>query len=423
MIIFEYMSNKFVKKDLTYLIEKLIETNELWNANYYLRSMKKAPHGGEFPIYEPNMFIKKYPFQTWLFINSSLNNIPCFLQLAVKKAKEIYNQCKDMDIEELLKYCFNVDNWWAAVRTLKLKNKEYNGYEAFFVWDILEKQKRYSDYFDFDLDVLLYVLILRLVEDKFISINTIEDIKNNEKLLVPTNKYGLTKLENIQFERQGFKLGDTYFLYNIFIDTSIGTAVSKCPFIFETINKIDNYNLYMRCDNNLAIPYINKLSTATVDCIKSHGATLSFSKIENIIAKQVTVHIHPKFGHKIVLIVKPDCRMAENFFHIEIEELWSPNYINDEIVMVNYIHSTYFPSKNTFTHIDFSVNQYDAQTYKDKYQEAVNETGIPIDKYADEHYKIWCVESDNISIDIWGKLVCATLSTPFRELFVETYKL
>ena len=35
----------YMKKDLSYLIE-VVKLDSFWNANYYLRSMKKAPHGG-----------------------------------------------------------------------------------------------------------------------------------------------------------------------------------------------------------------------------------------------------------------------------------------------------------------------------------------------------------------------------------------
>lgn len=52
----------------------------------------------------------------------------------------------------------------------------------------------------------------------------------------------------------------------------------------------------------------------------------------------------------------------------------------------------------------------------------VGNTGIPIDKYGDQLYKIWCVESDDISINTWSKLVCATLDEPFRDIFLEIFK-
>ena len=35
-----------LKKDLMYFIDRIVETDEFWELNYYMRSMKKAPHGG-----------------------------------------------------------------------------------------------------------------------------------------------------------------------------------------------------------------------------------------------------------------------------------------------------------------------------------------------------------------------------------------
>ncbi|KAF0194476.1 MAG: hypothetical protein FD169_1797 [Bacillota bacterium] len=56
-----------------------------------------------------------------------------------------------------------------------------------------------------------------------------------------------------------------------------------------------------------------------------------------------------------------------------------------------------------------------------QYKDAVTDTAVPLDKYGDEHYKIWCVESDEIGISTWSKLVCATLDAPFRDLFIEMF--
>lgn len=39
-----------LSQNLTKLIHAIISTQEFWKVNYYLRSMKKAPHGGVFHI-------------------------------------------------------------------------------------------------------------------------------------------------------------------------------------------------------------------------------------------------------------------------------------------------------------------------------------------------------------------------------------
>lgn len=85
------------------------------------------------------------------------------------------------------------------------------------------------------------------------------------------------------------------------------------------------------------------------------------------------------------------------------------------------MHSQYYPDKKVFNHVDFSVNQYSKTIFEEKFRDAVTDTEVPIDKYGDEHYKIWCVESDAIEISTWSKLVCATLDEPFRDLFIEMF--
>ena len=75
-----------------------------------------------------------------------------------------------------------------------------------------------------------------------------------------------------------------------------------------------------------------------------------------------------------------------------------------------------------FNHIDFSVNQYTKEIFEKKYLDSASDTKVPIDIHADEHYKVWCVEAETISISTWSKIVCATLDEPFREIFLETFK-
>lgn len=186
-------------------------------------------------------------------------------------------------------------------------------------------------------------------------------------------------------------------------------------------NEIKDLNLYIRCDEKLAVPFSQRFETASLDFQKYYGPNIDFANINSILQKTITVHFHQTLLHKIVVIIKPDVENEEEFYHIEIEELWNTNDINDSYILANFIHSKYFPNKNIFTHIDFSVNQYDLKTYKEKYNVSVNDSKIPVDKYGDIHYKVWCVESNEISISTWSKIVCLTLDEPFRDIFLEIF--
>ena len=51
------------KRDLLYLMDSIVQSQEFWTVNYYLRSMKKAPHGDVVTVSYPNIFLKYYSFQ------------------------------------------------------------------------------------------------------------------------------------------------------------------------------------------------------------------------------------------------------------------------------------------------------------------------------------------------------------------------
>lgn len=412
-------------KDLSYLIESIASLEEFWIANYYIRSMKKAPHGGVMHIRQPNCFLLHYPFMVWSFVSESGDTIPFFMQSLVQKAVGIYHSCDQIDLEELLQFCFNDDqSWYTGYRLLKAKpdKKAFVDSHPEIILFGAGDAKCISDYYDISPQIVIYGLILKLIQDKYIVIPSTGIITKHECLREPYNKYGLTKIANAMFLREGFVLENYYYIYNIFLDTSIGNPSAKMPITLELIDEIKNKEFYMRCDNNLSVPFDKMFSTATVDFQVFHGITLDFCSIEAILSKEIIVHIDPESYNKILVVVKRDHEGDNAFYHIEVEELWEPSRITDSIIMATFIHAKYFPSKAAFTHIDYSVNEYSADIYRAKYTEAVNDTHIPVDKYCDLHYKIWCVEADSISVKTWSHLVCATLDEPFREIFLETFR-
>lgn len=415
------------KRDLLYLMDSIVQSQEFWTVNYYLRSMKKAPHGDVVTVSYPNIFLKYYSFQPRTLICHVPEEIPIFMQEIVEYALTVFYECDSVDYEELLQYCFAEDNWYLGFRLLHVK-PEYEETNAqqhgLLLWSILGSRKRITDYFDIEPKYALYALILVLVAEKAVHICNVEEIERHEKLRDPHNKYGLSALSDsdVKFLRQGFQVGDIYYLYNIFLDPTIASTSDGMPYTFRIIsNEIAEKTLFMRCDENLAVPAEKMLSTATYDLQKFHGITISFANIESILSKEIVVHIHPALAHKLVMVIKPDKEFGNTFYHIEIEQLWAPDTISDEFVMATFIHAKYFPHKHAFTHMDFSINQYEKDIYIAKYKEAVNNTGVPVDKYGDIHYKIWCVEADTIKVETWSKLVSVTLDAPFREIFTEMF--
>jgi hypothetical protein len=228
------------------------------------------------------------------------------------------------------------------------------------------------------------------------------------------------------FERQGFKLNDKYYLYNIFFDTSIGGPVADAPKTIEIIQNVKPpVRILSRCDENLAVPYSRMVSTATVDFQKWRGITLNFDNIteQMISGKETIVHFDPQTLHKILVYVKRGAdETGAEFYHVNVEQLWNPDIFVDaeDVIITNYIHGTYYPVREAYEHIDFSVNQYSREIFEAKYRDAEKLTGVSIGEYGNLHYKIWCARGDNLIPAVWADLVCSSLDAPFRSIFMET---
>lgn len=72
------------------------------------------------------------------------------------------------------------------------------------------------------------------------------------------------------------------------------------------------------------------------------------------------------------------------------------------------------------THIDYTKNQYDIDTYLNKYSDR-NED-MPIDTYTSSnelHYKIWCIEGGKYSRETWYRLMVVSLNQEYVELLDE----
>lgn len=79
-------------------------------------------------------------------------------------------------------------------------------------------------------------------------------------------------------------------------------------------------------------------------------------------------------------------------------------HIDEDVIITNYIHGTYYPTCEAFEHIDFSVNQYSREIFEAKYSDAEKITGVSIGAYGNLHYKIWCVRGENLGIFSWRRL-------------------
>lgn len=401
------------------LISTIINLDSVWSVNYYLSCMKKQPHGGVAHVTSPNYYIKYFHKQLFRLFVHNPYEVAFFMEDAVEEVL-ILAQESEIDIDIILKYFCDTNFWYVGYRILKSKLEYKEKQDTLFHY-VVENNLSYKEYFEIDEKIVLYAFLCYLLDCNNVEIFGLQEIESHEKLNYEHNKYGLSNISNANFKRQGFIFDEKYFLYNIFFDTSIITPLSDVPSTVQIIFlEISEPKFEMRLDNNLAVPVSKMVSTATIDSQVFRGIKLNLENVNKLVnKKEIIIHYCPETMNKLILIVKEDYESGNPFYHIEVEELWNPDSVTDDFVTTNFIHAKYYPTTESFNHIDFSVNQYKRNIYYDKYTDSPNNTGISIDKYCDIHYKVWCVEADFISIDTWSKLVAITLDEPFRELYFE----
>lgn len=434
------MCNFKLSSGLNNMLQAMLKDSEFKKIQYYMRCLKKAPHGGVFRNTHQSAFLKYYRVQTFPFLEKD-RPVPYPIELYKVNVTQMLD-CYDVDMEELLGFCFGTktnvgdvsfeeayggNQFFSALASGTLSLKDPIAYSFVDVLaDAVEGRIKFTDYFDYDYSRLLDVFILRCVEQNLISFSKIEDVCAIEQLEDGFDKYGLSNVTTSDFERQGFTQDNQFFLYNIFFDTSIGSANAKVPQTIEILKKYvdDHISIYMRKDSALSVPTEKKVISATLDMQKWRGITLNLNDLEAQIryGKEVTVHFDPQTMHKVIAIVKAaETDDREKYYHITVEELWSPQSICEceNVVLTNFIHGCYYPARQSFDHIDFSVNQYSKDIFLKKYQDSVAMTSISIEQYSDKHYKVWCIKDGHIPLQLWAELVICTLDEPFRALFAE----
>lgn len=154
---------------------------------------------------------------------------------------------------------------------------------------------------------------------------------------------------------------------------------------------------------------------------KFYGPQFRFEGTAFRAPKTIIVHIDENTLDKLLMVVKTcvDSNTGEDFWHIEIETLPHQSTYS-EIIITTFLHGMYYPQKGTFSHIDYTKNQYSHELYSQKYTDSQN--GKPIDQYTehrDLHYKIWCIENGDFSKETWYKLMLISLPTIYQNLLNE----
>lgn len=94
------------------------------------------------------------------------------------------------------------------------------------------------------------------------------------------------------------------------LDKSVGSPIAKFSKTIELFKQLDSTlnSIYMRYDESLSVPEIEKMSIPTTDFEKWRGVTLYINLLDQQIstAKEVVAHYDPDSMHKILIVVKPE---------------------------------------------------------------------------------------------------------------------
>ena len=305
------------------LLCKIKEDVAFHKLQYYIRSMKKAPHGGVFHISMPGVFLSYYPCSTFNYLNPNMK-MPLPIKQYKTRLRELMRDIRIED-EDLLIFCFRVDNpgsndpvfgdsvagdklYTAMVsKTLLLKDEIEISYEN-AVMNAAIGVNSFTGFFNIDWDRLVEVFICFILRINLYSMKELQDVLAVENLDPNHDKYGLTRITSASFENQGYCIGEKYYLYNLFFDTSIGSLTASVPKIIELMQSIKNVEIYMRCDETLSVPLEEKVSSVSWDMQKWRGITLNTENLEAQVLskKEIIVHYDPITMNKLLLIIKPE---------------------------------------------------------------------------------------------------------------------
>ena len=432
-----------ISTQFTDFLNACISSDEFKKINFYVRAIKRPPHNGVFDNNHQCMFIKYNLPRTHHYLTPG-TEIP-FPINHLRETVETLIQEHNIGTEDILRFCFRVDDqipsdrifaklpastkFFIALGSNVLSLINPNGTQAEYsskIHKAVSGEIEFLQHFNCNQSRLIDILVCFLIELSFAELNSIQDILELESLLPEHDKYGLSNVTCAQFGRHGFRYNGKYYLYNIFFDTSIASPTAKAPRTIELFKRLDPSlnSIYMRCDESLLDPAGKIAMAEELGLERWRGRPLNIEHLDREIRtnKEVIVHYDPENMHKLLVVIKPEhTSNNEPYYHISVEELWSPIslYNSEENVLTNSIHGCYFPMQKRFDHVDFSVNQYNRDKYAKKHADLPASTSVSIEQYSDLHYKVWCIKGSQIDIHLWEELVFWTLDTPFRKLFLE----
>ena len=328
-----------------------------------------------------------------------------------------------VDVDALLKYMLETEKsgWTLYAATTWFKPKDGISFISYLSY--IANDKIISPFVE-NIDLAVFsTLVVSFIFDYFRPTTIdISEIVKNEVFTYPTNQYGLTKVNGAHFKKDGLIFDGKGYYYNCFTNKSmIDSSDSTVGFAKIIQDEAGDCDILYRLDDRLSMPEQEYQDYTGVSFAKFYGPQFKFEKSAFSASKTIIVHIDEKTLNKLLMVVKPcvDSKTGEDFWHVEIETLPYCTTYNKNVI-TTFLHGMYYPEKGTFSHIDYTKNQYSQSLYIQKYTDS--RTGIPIDQYTehrDLHYKIWCIENGTFSRETWYKLMIISLPEIYRGLLDE----
>lgn len=271
--------------------------------------------------------------------------IPLFLQPLVGRVGEIY-QNMQIAVNDILDY---------------MKKNDSHGWIMYYDTAFIHRPG-VTGTVQVDAE-FLFMIIAGFVLDTFKSqrIN-INDILDGERIIYETNQYGLTIVNRVEFKVDSFVFDGKAYLYNILTNLSRINFDDRMPGFAKIITEeVKTGDILLRLDERLALPEEQIISYSTLNFQKFRGPQFHFANSKLDRRKTIIVHVDPKTGDKLLLmVIKKDYDRVKDkeFLHIEIETL--PFYSTGKATsscITTFLHGMYYPTDDVFTHIDYVRRQ------------------------------------------------------------------
>lgn len=328
-----------------------------------------------------------------------------------------------IDFDSLLTYMIDNDEYNCVYYAAATRFSPKAGLSDLDLLANVPRTKTITPYVDHvDLDIYSLIVISFIYDNFRPSTLDIAQVVKEEIFGYPTNSYNLTKVNGAIFKRDGLIFGGKGYLYSYFVPKVFIDQYDPMPGFAQIIyENTQDCDIFFRLDERLAMPADEYENYTGVGYARYYGPSFKFDGSTLSDYKTVIVHIDDTTGAKLLMVIKKDYdqTVRKPFWHIEIEALPNPTK-KSGFITTTFLHGKYYPERKIFSHIDYAKNRYEAEVYYEKFCDSTD--GAPIDTYTDRkelHYKIWCIENGEFTIETWYRLMIISLPPKYQPLLNE----